>query len=490
MSLATIAAYGLVVLGWGSAASSPLVAVGSTFVDLTPSWLKSWAVAVFGTADKLVLGLGMAVVLAGLFSAVGLLARSRPTLAPLALAGLGAICLAAVLGRPEASIVDVLPTMLATVAGLVLLTTWSRELRRAATESTSPARLATRRFVILAGVNTAVAGLAASITAAPAQQRGAAAVTLPALPTPTASGVPAADVGVPGVTPWQVPSALFYRIDTALAPPRLRAADWSIRVWGEVEREVTLTWEQLLAKPLQQHWVTLACVSNEVGGDLVGNALWGGWPVRELLAMAGPRPGADMVLSRSADGWTAGTPLAALTDDRAALLAVSMNGTPLPVEHGFPVRLVVPGLYGYVSATKWVVELKVTRFAVDQGYWTPRGWSALGPVKLASRIEVPRSGARVAAGRVTVAGTAWAMHRGIEAVQVRVDDGPWQDARLAAEPSVDSWRQWVYEWESAPGPHTLTVRARSHDGEWQTEAPAPVAPDGATGHHTIAVQVG
>ena len=252
---------------------------------------------------------------------------------------------------------------------------------------------------------------------------------------------------------------------------------------------MTLTWAQLVGKPLIQRYVTLACVSNEVGGHLVGNALWTGWPVRELLREAGAKAGADMVLSRSIDGWTAGTPLSALTDDRDALLAVAMNGVALPFEHGFPVRLVVPGLYGYVSATKWVTDLKVTRFADDMGYWTPRGWSALGPVKTASRIDVPRSGARLPAGRVAVAGVAWAMHRGIQAVQVQVDGGPWADARLATEPTVDSWRQWVFEWDAGPGSHVLTVRARDGAGEWQTAVQTTSDPDGATGHHSVTVAV-
>jgi hypothetical protein len=287
-----------------------------------------------------------------------------------------------------------------------------------------------------------------------------------------------------------VPNGDFYRIDTALTVPRLTTAGWSLRVWGEVDREVRLDWAGLLAKPLVQRYLTLACVSNEIGGDLVGNALWTGWPVRELLALAGPKAGADMVLSRSADGWTASTPLAALTDGRDALLAVAMNGEPLPFEHGFPVRLVVPGLYGYVSATKWVTELKVTRYAVDEGYWTPRGWSALGPVKTASRIDVPRSGAKVGPGQVAVAGVAWAMHRGIRAVQVRVDDGPWADARVAAEPTLDSWRQWVYPWDATAGSHVLTVRAQDETGQWQTDQVAPVAPDGATGYHSVTVRVG
>src|SRR5699024_3196722 len=209
--------------------------------------------------------------------------------------------------------------------------------------------------------------------------------------------------------------------------------------------------------------------------------------VRELLARAGPLPEADMVLSTSADGWTAGTPLEVLTDDRDALLAVGMNGEPLPPQHGFPVRMVVPGLYGYVSATKWLVDLEVTRFADDQGYWTPRGWSARGPIKTASRIDVP--GESVDAGPTVVAGVAWAQHRGISAVEVRVDDGPWQPATLAAEPTVDAWRMWHLDWDAPPGRHVLTVRATDGDGEVQTAQTAPPAPDGSSGWHSVEVEV-
>ena len=252
---------------------------------------------------------------------------------------------------------------------------------------------------------------------------------------------------------------------------------------------MTIDWATLLKQPLEQHLVTLTCVSNEVGGDLVGNALWTGWPVRKLLAMARPKPGADMVLSRSSDGFTAGTPIEALTDDRNAMVAVAMNGQALPFEHGFPARLVVPGLYGYVSATKWVTELKVTRFDQDEGYWTPRGWSAKGPIKTHSRIDVPRAGRGVSAGTVAIAGVAWAQHRGISKVEVQVDDGPWQQATLAAEPTVDAWRQWFLPWAATPGTHQLRVRATDATGATQTDRQAPPAPDGATGWHAVQVEV-
>jgi hypothetical protein len=256
-----------------------------------------------------------------------------------------------------------------------------------------------------------------------------------------------------------------------------------------VDREVELTYAELLAKPLIERHVTIACVSNNVGGDLIGNARWLGWHVRELLALAGPRPGADMVLSRSIDGWTAGTPLEVLTDSRDALLAVGMNGEPLPLEHGFPVRLVVPGLYGYVSATKWVTELKVTRFADDVAYWTPRGWSERGPIKTSSRIDVPRGGRTVKAGTVAFGGVAWAQHTGIGKVELRMNRSPWQQAELAEGISRDTWYQWKLSVELTQGQYEVQVRATDLAGGVQDEQARPAAPDGATGFHTIRVDV-
>lgn len=246
----------------------------------------------------------------------------------------------------------------------------------------------------------------------------------------------------------------------------------------------------LLDADLVEADTTLTCVSNEVGGDLVGHARWLGLPLHTLLARAGVLSNADMVLSRSSDGFSASTPLEALADPaRGALLAIGMNGEPLPLEHGFPARMVVPGLYGYVSATKWVVELEVTRFADATAYWTDRGWSARGPIKTASRIDVPAGFARLAAGPVVVAGVAWAQTRGIAGVEVAVDDGPWAPARLAEAANADSWRQWSYVWDAAPGRHTVRVRATDSTGEVQTADRARPVPDGSTGLHAVDVTV-
>ncbi|MCC5784476.1 oxidoreductase, partial [Kocuria sp. CCUG 69068] len=306
-------------------------------------------------------------------------------------------------------------------------------------------------------------------------------IPAPAVRDPVPAG---ADLGVADVEPWLTPADDFYRIDTALSVPRIDVDAWELRLHGMVERELTLRFDDLTARPLLERIVTLACVSNPVGGDLVGNAVWTGVPIRDLLAEAGPSAEADMVLSTSEDGFTASTPLEALTDPgRDSLLAVTMNGEPLPFEHGYPVRMVVPGLYGYVSATKWVVDLEVTRFDRAEAYWTSRGWTARGPIKMSSRIEVPAEGGRTEAGPAVLAGTAWAQHTGIAAVQVSVDEGPWQDAELGSVGTDDTWRQWVLRADLPGGRHTARVRAVDRDGTVQTAEPAPPAPDGASGWH-------
>ena len=312
---------------------------------------------------------------------------------------------------------------------------------------------------------------------------------LPTPVKPTPAQPPGADFHIAGLSPYVTPNADFYRIDTALQVPVIDPPTWSLRITGMVQNPIQINYAELIAKPLVEHMTTLTCVSNEVGGDLAGNALWLGYPVRELLAEAKPLAGADMVLSKSHDGWTASTPLSALTDpNREAMLAIGMNGEPLPIEHGFPVRMVVPGLYGYVSATKWVTSLRVTTFAKEQAYWTPLGWSPRAPIKLASRIDVPRK-STVDPGPVVVAGVAWAQHTGISAVEVQVDQGPWQPAQLAETSGPDTWRQWKYEWPATPGTHTLTVRATDAKGKLQTAEVAPSMPNGATGYHSIKVKV-
>ncbi|HEX8519667.1 MAG TPA: molybdopterin-dependent oxidoreductase [Pseudonocardia sp.] len=314
--------------------------------------------------------------------------------------------------------------------------------------------------------------------------RRLAAARVPPAPAPPA----AADLAAFGAPPFVTSNADFYRIDTALRVPALTAADWSLRVHGLVDRELTLSFDDLLARPLVERVLTLTCVSNEVGGGLVSTARFVGVSLRDLLLEAGVRDGADQLLSTSADGWTAGTPTAVVLEpDRGALLAVGMNGEALPREHGFPVRMVVPGLYGYVSGTKWLADLELTTFAARQAYWAARGWAERAPIKTQSRIDAPAGAATVPAGRVTVAGTAWAQHVGVDRVQVRADGGPWQDAVLGAEVDRDVWRMWRAELELPPGPHVLQCRATDRSGVTQTEQRADPVPDGASGWHTVSI---
>ncbi len=488
-------------------ASSPVLAVGSLVIDLTPPWLKDATIAVFGTDNKAFL-LAMVILLVAILAiASGMLERRRPPAGAALLAVVGAVAVVAVVTRAEASPLWAVPTVVGTLVGVIALRRLSARLaawlvarardeaRPGPASTAEPATALARRAFVGGLVGTAAGAAIAGIAARVANSATAAvtavreALTLPA-PATAAAPIPAgASLDVAGITPLVTANRDFYRIDTALQVPRIDAGEWRLRVTGLVEEEIELDWDELSSLPLQETYVTLMCVSNEVGGDLTGNALWLGHPIREVLARARPLPDADMVLSVSQDGWTAGTPLEVLQDDRDALLAIGMNGEPLPLEHGFPVRMVVPGLYGYVSATKWVVELRVTRFDREQGYWTPRGWSALGPVKTHSRIDVPRDRARVSAGTVPVAGIAWAQQTGIERVEVRVDGGEWSEARLAEAISVDTWRQWVWMWEATSGTHVIEARATDASGFTQRAQYVPVAPDGAEGYHAVTVQV-
>ncbi|WP_345761449.1 molybdopterin-dependent oxidoreductase [Diaminobutyricibacter sp. McL0608] len=475
---------------------SPILVVGAAVIDLVPAWLKEAVISVFGTNDKAVLIISLALVLLVGAALAGIVEERRPPWGRILIIAGGALGVLAALTRAQASLWDAVPSLVAMVVAAVLLTVLIRMLH-----GTMPTRVAPngsvtrRRFVTATGATAGLgilgivlgqfisAGYRAATTA-----RAAFHLPAPALP---AAPIPAgASFAVPGLSPIITPNGQFYRIDTALQIPGIDPSAWKLKITGMVENEVELTFAQLLALPLEESTTTLTCVSNEVGGNLISNATWLGYPIRHLLAQAKPTSKADMVLSRSQDGWTASTPLEALTDDRNAILAVGMNGQPLPLEHGYPVRMVVPGLYGYVSATKWVVELDVTRFDQVTSYWTDRGWSERGPVKLSSRIDVPSGGTTVKAGDVVVAGVAWSQHVGVSRVQVQVDGGSWNDATLADAISVDTWRQWKWVWPADSGHHTLRVRATDNTGMVQTSKEADVVPNGATGLHEISVSVG
>jgi DMSO/TMAO reductase YedYZ molybdopterin-dependent catalytic subunit len=517
--------------------SAPLIAVGGLVVDVVPEPLKQFAIAVFGTYDKIALLVGTAVLLAAIAALIGVLAARRLRIGLAGIAAFAALGVAAALTRAGADAFDALPALVGGLLGA--LTLWAfvaGPLGAGAGPRTSPAtpepagstpstvppsaptpppavaalardegqagwepldggdHESRRRFLrgvgLLAGT-AAVTGLGGHWLAG---RRGVSAareaVRLPAPATPAPPVPTGADLSVSRLAPFVTPNREFYRIDTALVVPQVDPVTWRLRIHGRVRKPLELSFDDLLARPMVERYVTLACVSNEVGGDLIGNARWLGVPIRELLDEVEPEEGADQVVGRSVDGWTCGTPTAVLRDGRDALLAVGMNGEPLPVEHGFPVRMVVPGLYGYVSACKWVTELELTSFADFDAYWVPRGWSAQGPIKTESRIDTPRPRNRLTAGPVTVAGVAWAQHRGVRRVEVRVDGGPWQEATLAPTVSADTWVQWSWRWDAAPGDHTLQVRATDFTGETQPEQRRPVAPDGATGWHTVKVTVG
>lgn len=469
--------------------AGPLLVVGSAAIDLAPSWAKDAAIALFGTADKAALLVGIGLVLVAAAAAAGILQARRPPLGRILIAGGAIVGVAAAITRAGAAVFDAIPSAVAAIVAVIALELLMRRMpeRRPETATPRTADPTRRTFLVWAGGATAIGAVtAAAGLVLEAGTRAATAIRdALVLPRPRTSAPPVpagAELGIDGLAPVITPNARFYRIDTALQIPRIDPTGWSLRITGEVQNELELTWAELLALPLDESYTTLMCVSNEVGGELIGTARWLGYPIRELLARAKPASGADMVLSKSADGWTAGTPLRVLQEeDRNAILAVGMNGEPLPEEHGFPVRMVVPGLYGYVSATKWVVELEVTRFSRASAYWTDRGWGENGPVKLQSRIDVVRGGA----GDMTAAGVAWHQHTGIAGVEVRVDDGPWMPAQLADAISPDTWVQWRFDFAPDRGDHELAVRAISADGELQTSQVAGVLPDGATGYHTL-----
>ena len=483
-------------------AASPLLAVGSLVIDLVPAWLKNLVIALFGTDDKVVLLVTLGVLVAALAAGVGILEYRRPPSGIVGLVLVGGIATFAVVTRADASAMWAVPTVLGMVLGVVVLRVGVDRLHRwaaAASEGVpefADSSVSRRGFLVMAGV-TAAASVVAGV-AARAMNAGTTAVNAVRealrLPAPAVAAPPipvGAELDIEGIAPLVSSNTDFYRIDTALQVPVINADDWTLRVTGMVENEIEVSFAELLALPLVETYVTLMCVSNEVGGYLTGNAKWLGYPIRELLARAKPTRGADVVLSTSQDGFTATTPLEVLQDTgRNSLLAVGMNGEALPLEHGYPVRMVVPGLYGYVSATKWVVELKVSTFEKESAYWTDRGWAAKGPVKTSSRIDVPSFGDEIEPGTtVAIAGVAWAQHVGIERVEVRIDTDPWQEATLAEAISADTWRQWFIEWTATSGDHTIEVRATDATGFTQTEKRVDVIPDGAEGWHTIQVRV-
>jgi DMSO/TMAO reductase YedYZ molybdopterin-dependent catalytic subunit len=489
-----------ILIAWVVApAGSPVPAVGELIINLLPASLVNFGKETLGLADKPVL---LALIVVGvlvLCAIAGQLEWRRRFAGAAVFAVVAVLGIIGIAAQPEATIAAYVPTIVGLLLGYMILSTLIGKLQRwrsaPAVANDGAAQSAARRnflgWTIVVGAAATVAAISGQLLASASSAVDTARRKLK-LPTPVKPppGPPAgADFHIDGLASYVTANDDFYRIDTSLQAPIVDPETWTLRITGMVENPIQINYADLTAKPLVERMTTLTCVSNEVGGDLIGNALWLGYPIRELLAAAKPLAGADMVLSKSHDGWTASTPLSALTDpQREAILAIGMNGEPLPIEHGFPVRMVVSGLYGYVSATKWVTSLKVTMYAEEQAYWTPLGWAPKAPIKLASRIDVPRK-STVNAGTVAVAGVAWAQHTGISAVEVQVDKNGWQPAQLAETVGPDTWRQWKYEWAATPGAHTLSVRATDANGMLQTAAEAPPMPNGASGYHSINVKV-
>jgi DMSO/TMAO reductase YedYZ molybdopterin-dependent catalytic subunit len=488
--------------------SAPVIAVGDTAINLTPIPVKEFAIVHFGSHDKEALLAGIVVLLLAFAVGIGMAAVRRVGYGLAGLAVFAVIGASAAIHLPGATVTDVIPTLVGVVVGAAALILLVRALRAAVPAvdpaSTAPAGPAERTASAAARPNRRrflVTGAGAAALAAAAGGAGdkllgrfsiassRAQVRLPAaaiLPPPVPAGT---SLNIPGLTPFFTTNDSFYRVDTDLVLPQVSPSTWTLKIDGMVDHELEFSYAELLKMPMTETDITMVCVSNQVGGTYSGNARWLGVPVAALLHKAGVKAGADQILSSATDGMTISTPLAIVMDGRPALIAVGMNGQPLPIAHGFPARMIVPGLYGYVSATKWLTKLTVTTFAAQKAYWTQRGYSAEAPIKTESRIDVPRPLTQVKAGRIAVAGVAWAPATGIAKVEVNVDNGPWQEATLAAADNIDTWRQWMWAWDGQPGLHTLQVRATDKSGVTQTSKRAYPVPNGASGWDSVVVTV-
>ncbi len=479
--------------GWSTAVPSAISAIGGFVIDLSPTWLKNFAISTFGTADKAVLAISIVGVALLIGWVAGKASARRPVVMLLAFAVAAVVGIVAQLNEPGAVAgLVIAATVFAMGAGLATwygITVWSRPAESDATEQ-GPADPGRRRLMVGVAGAVTVSAITIWIGRSMIRSRAEAQRSALGLPVPVerqADPSAANDFALDSLTPIVVPNDEFYRIDTALVVPAIDPEEWTLTIKGMVAREVVLTYADIVAMPLVERYVTLSCVSNKVGGGLVGNALWTGVYLEDLLNLAGVESGADQIIARSTDDWTAGIPTEIAFDGRDALLAIGMNREVLPADHGFPARLVVPGLYGYVSATKWIKELELTTWDAFDGYWVPRGWAKEAPIKTQSRIDRPRNNARIEAGEYTLGGVAWSPTNGIERVEVQVDDGPWTEAELSAPLSNDAWLQWMLPTEMAAGEHQVRVRATDRTGYTQSEDEVPPAPNGAEGWHTITI---
>jgi DMSO/TMAO reductase YedYZ molybdopterin-dependent catalytic subunit len=474
---------------------SPIVAVAELIIKLTPGPVVERAIRILGHNDKPFLVAMLFLVLGLLFAWAGRLARRswwQPLVLFAVVAVLGGVAISV---QYDGQVTDLMPVVVGFATWVVCLSILadglrSAERRAVAADPTGGTTSGPPRRGFLIGAGLMAAASVGVTVLGNVLGRGRRQVEesrrLLRLPGVSEPQQPAGvSVDLPGVASWRTPNDDFYLIHTALIAPAIQPKAWSLRIHGMVEREVTMSYDDLMSRRLTQAWVTLNCVSNPVGGPLIGNAWWSGVRLADILAEAGVSDGADAVLQTSDDGWNCGTPLAALTDGRNAMLAIAMNGEPLPIEHGFPVRTLVPGLYGYVSACKWVVDMEVTRFTDISAYWTQRGWAELGPVKMSSRIDVPRRDDEFEAGDKRVGGVAWSQHTGISAVEVSLDGDAWQSTEIGNADTIDSWVQWTTTLPIEKGEHTLRVRATDNNGQVQTGTVADVLPDGSSGWHTV-----
>ncbi len=494
-----------------------MAAVGAAVIDLAPPGAKQVAVGLFGTADKpaILLLVTLTVLLAG--AGIGIWHRRSAADARIAIGLVVGAGVVASLRITSASLPLVAFAAVAQIGSAIGVLAWlggraSASSGLASDEASSDeASAGRRRFLMGAGalgITAVVGGVVGRVlvdgranrvasgagtgTPQASGQPGGGTVSMPSAIEPAGTPPPDASFAIDGITPLVVPNADFYRIDTALVTPSVDISTWRLKIHGMVDHEITLSFDELVQLPLIERYVTIACVSNEVGGRLVGNAKWTGVRLLDVLEMAGVQAGATQVVPRSVDGWTAGFPTAWLHDPahpRDALIAVQMNGAPLPVEHGYPARLIVPGLYGYVSATKWLSDIELTTLDAFDAYWVPRGWAKEAPILTQSRIDVPGDGASLTAGAQAIAGVAWAPDRGIKTVEVAVDGGPWKPATLATALGKATWVQWKIAWDATPGQHIVEVRATDGNGDVQTAERTPPDPDGSRGHHRIAVSV-
>ncbi len=473
-------------------ASSPVLAVGSAVIDLTPTPVKEWAISNFGTKDKPILIGSVFLGVLALAALAGLIARRRFRYGAALLVVLVSVAAIAVLTRPSVELVDVVPSLVTAVAGVAALWLLDRRTRPEADLSPTDVTGPSRRGVVVA--MGALAGLAAVLggTGRWIQQLRGRAENV-ALPTP-ADPAPALPRGldqqVPGITTWVTPNDDFYRVDTRLDTPIISTDDWTLTIDGDVENELTISFDELLEMPMIERDITLTCVSNSVGGEFVGGARWLGVPLQDLLDRAGVGDRANQILSTDFDGMKISTPLDLAIDGRDAMICVGMNGAQLPREHGFPVRMVIPGLYGFISATKWLTRLTLTTYDDAEAYWTERDWATDAPIKISARIDTPRALANVDAGETLVGGVAWCQQAGgVGMVEVQIDGDGWQQATLGPDGGNDYWRQWFYKWDAKPGPHSISARVTTSDGQVQSPARANPFPDGASGVHQYAVTV-